>query len=207
MRSEELERLRRTLHLAHGVGAPAPFGRTFKFKPVAPWDAVFTISTHPSCLEAQAFWAREVKDKAVLCLARATSAPVPRTGLPRADDPEPAVAASGPGRGRAGPDRKPNPRRSRQTAKQQRAQAPPAAHTPQTPRPGRANLTPASDVMSAQICWGYNSGSCSSPCPTGRKHSCSTCGAPGHPAYSCTTGGGAGKGKGNGKKRQREPYQ
>ena len=70
MRSEEFERLRRVLQLGADVGARMPPSMGIQFDPEKPWDAVFACSVHLSMVESQAFWMREVKDKAFLYLAR-----------------------------------------------------------------------------------------------------------------------------------------
>ena len=55
-----------------------------------------------------------------------------------------------------------------------------------------------------QICYAWNSGTCTTPCPNNRKHICSIRNVPGHGAHNCWKAGGKaqapkGKGKGKGK--------
>eukprot|EP00974_Lingulodinium_polyedra_P101940 9872981-Lingulodinium_polyedra.AAC.1 len=64
MRSEEFERLRRSLQFRHNAGAPPAVDGVPRYDPDRPWDCVFAMSVHASSLEAQAFWTREVRDEA-----------------------------------------------------------------------------------------------------------------------------------------------
>ena len=53
--------------------------------------------------------------------------------------------------------------------------------------PGRAN----------EICYGYNDGGCTEPCPQGRRHVCSQCGFSGHRRGNCAKAQGKGNGMAN----------
>ena len=50
---------------------------------------------------------------------------------------------------------------------------------------------------SQEVCYPWNEGSCSAPCPNGRQHRCRYCGATNHRGFECTQKPAKGKGKGS----------
>ena len=142
MRSEEFERFRRVRQLNHVKGYLAALAIVLAFDPARPWNGVFSASAHHLCLDAQAFWNREVRDKALLYLARGS----------RPGGPNPRVHLT------------PGPGSKRPLALEDKDDAPTPIHE--------------------QVCYDYNKGKCSEPCPNGRKHVCRACGGR-HPVIKC----------------------
>ena len=63
----------------------------------------------------------------------------------------------------------------------------------------KAKMAPAG--RSQEVCYPWNDGGCTSPCPNGRQHRCRHCSSTCHRGFDCPQRPTKGKGKGNGKNK------
>ena len=185
MRSEELERLRRRATVDQG------------HQPT--WADCFLHAARD-----RTFWDREVRDPALLYLARVKSrAEITDDGTTLAVRHPPPPAPPGDGS-------RPLSRRERWQARQlerERARLNNPPPPPARPRPPAADEGEPED-RSTQFCNLWNAGKCSEPCPNGRIHKCPLCkGAKpptGHKRPECPdfVATPKGSGKGGGKRKR-----
>ena len=183
MRQEEFERIHRR----------AVMGRTPGFDPQKPWDTVFRIA-----VDEPKFWDTEVRDKAIMYLTRIASAAqtlddgtidAPASLRSHQGGRSPSNAGKGKNRGGHG-------KGSPQGAQPGKRGKGGKQHNGSTSGDNRGSAA-------METCRMYNAGTCTrTPCPSGRRHICSSCGG-NHPATECRSGGKGGKsakGKGGGGK-------
>ena len=167
MRSEEFERLLRRTRLTDAASRAAGGPGLAGFDTARPWGYIFQQAVHSDNAHTTAFWAREIKDKALLYQCRLkgeTELTSDGTVASRAH------SVHTPPRGQEGKGRKR-----------------PLSHTP---REGKGSATTGKRRSlpggkgGVDACWNYNSGRCPGPCPKGRPHVCAHCGRA-HPITRC----------------------
>jgi hypothetical protein len=188
MRSERMERLRRSLEAQHLELTRKGLPSTFDEK--RPWDSVFLAAAID-----KDFWDDEVRDKAFFYVAKLKSKGELEDPGHHVDiDATSAGARKKPGDGGGGGGgRGAGRKRRREAQPPAKPEPPPKTAPPQAPRAGRG---PCIDP-STQHCykWGRD-GACAEPCPDGRLHQCETCNGA-HRSYECTQGDAKVGGKGS----------
>ena len=169
MRSEEFERLLRRIRLTDAASRAVGGSGLAGFDTRRPWGYIFQQAVHSDNPHTTAFWAKEIKDKALLYQCRL------RGETELTSDGTVASRAHGthsPPRGREGKGRKR-----------------PLSHTPRegkgTATSGKRQALPGGKG-GGDVCWNYNSGRCPGPCPKSRPHVCAHCGRA-HPIIQCFT--------------------
>ena len=181
MRSEEFERIRRSLEIDH-ASSPVP-----GFNPDMPWDAVFARAV---CSTSRDFWDQEVKDKALVHLVQTSTA----------SSAGPAVAnrqEEGPPRKRARGNKQQNKGKGQGKGQPGKWGKGSFNNGSNNSNNNAGNTAMRPNTPGNNICWAWNSDTgCSDPCPNGRIHACRACGNPGHKKGATVCPKGAGKGKG-----------
>ena len=197
MRSEEFERIRRTLESQHNKFNDTSLSALSDFDPKQPWNAVFK---HAASDRSKTFWDREVRDKAFLFLGGLNSADAlmdDETAQGKFPN-NPEASSSADGQDKTGRRRSRSPGRKR-------SRSPKKTRPPKSERQDQSRQGPDGSYThnrrGNEICIKYNRGECSLPCPSRRSHQCNVCLKNDHAATRCPQAnpGNADKGKGKGK--------